>query len=46
MINTSEYIYDNIELNETRNILQKTVEEYEKEYGLDLYRVVKVRCVG
>ena len=33
MIITSEYVYDNIKLNETRNILQNTIEEYEKEYG-------------
>ena len=46
MIITSEYVFDNIKLNETRNILQNTIEEYEKEYGFDLYRDVKVRCVG
>ena len=46
MIITSEYIYDNIKLNETRNILQNTIEEYENEYGFDLYRDVKVRCIG
>ena len=46
MILTSEYIYDNIKLNETCNILQKTIEEYEKEYAFNLHRDVKVRCVG
>ena len=46
MIITSGYLYGNIKLNETCNILQNTVEEYEKEYGFDLYRDVKVRCVG
>ena len=46
MIVTSEYVYDNIKLNETCNIVQKPIEEYEKEYGFDLYRDVKVRCVG
>ena len=46
MIITSEYVYDNIKLNETRNILQNTIEEYEKENGFYLYREVKVRCVG
>ena len=30
MIITSEYVYDNIKLNETRDILQKTMEEYDK----------------
>ena len=46
MIVTSEYVYDNIKLNETRNILQNTIEEYKKEYDFDLYRDVKTRCVG
>ena len=31
MIVTSEHVYDNIKLNETHNILQNTIEEYEKE---------------
>ena len=46
MIITGEYIYDNIKLNKTCNILQNTIEEYEKEYGFNLYRDVKVRCVA
>ena len=33
-------------MNETRNILQNTIEECKKGYGFDLYRDVKVRCVG
>ena len=33
-------------MNETRNIVQNTIEEYEKEYTFNLYRDVKVRCVG
>ena len=33
MLFTNEYVYDNIKLNETRNILQNTIKEYEKEYG-------------
>ena len=41
---TSEYVYDNIKLTDTRNIVQNTIEEFEKEYGFDLYRDVKVRC--
>ena len=44
MVVTSEYVYDNTKLNETHNILQKTIEEYEKQYGFDLYRDVKIRC--
>ena len=46
MIFTSENVYDNIKLNETRNILQKTIEEYEKKYGFNVNRIVKVKCVG
>ena len=46
MIVTSDYVYDNIKLNETRNIVQNTIEEYEKENGFNLYRDVKVKCVG
>ena len=33
-------------MSETRNILQNSKEEYEKENGFDLYRVVKVIFVG
>ena len=33
-------------MTELRSILQNTIEEYEKEYGFDLYRDVKVKCVG
>ena len=46
MIVTSECVYDNIKSNETRNIPQKTIEEYEKDYGFNKNRVVKVECVG
>ena len=45
MINTSEYVYDNIKLHETRNIIQNIIEEYEEKYSFYLYRDVKVRCV-
>ena len=33
MNKTSEYVYNNIRLNERRNILQNTIEEYDEEYG-------------
>ena len=46
MIITSEYFNDNINLHETRNIPQNTIEEYAKEYGSNNNRVVKVECVG
>ena len=31
MIITSEYVYDNIKLTDTRNIVQNTIEDYEKQ---------------
>ena len=43
MIITSEYVYDNIELNKTRNFLHNNIEEYQKEYGFSNNRVVKVK---
>ena len=46
MIINSEYIYDNIKLNEARNIAQNIKEVYEEQYGFELYIDVKVRCVG
>ena len=46
MIITSEYVYNNIKLNETRNILQTTIEEYGETYGYNYNRIVKVECVG
>ena len=45
MIITIEFVYDNIKLTDTRNIVQNTIEEFEKENAFDLYRDVKVRCV-
>ena len=46
MIVTSEYVYDNIRLNETRNIIQNTIQEYEEKHGFYLYRDVKVKCIS
>ena len=43
MINTSEYVYDNIKLTDTRNIVQNIIEEYENVYGFNNNRVVKVK---
>ena len=45
MIITSEYFY-NIKLNETRNIVENTLEEYEEKYGYNYHRHVKVNCVA
>ena len=44
--NTSEYIYINIKLNETRNIVENTILEYEQKYGAVYLKSVKVECVA
>ena len=44
MIITSEYVYNNIKLNETRNIVENTLEEYKQKYGGNYPRSVKVKC--
>ena len=38
----SEYVYNNIKLNETRNFVENTLFEYETKYGFNSNRVVKV----
>ena len=42
--NTSECVYNNIELNETCNIVENTPLEYERKNGATCYRSVKVKC--
>ena len=32
---TSEYVYNNFKLDETRIIVEKTLEEYERKYGFN-----------
>ena len=44
MIITSEYVYNNNKLDETRNIVENTPEEYERKYGFNYNRVIKVEC--
>ena len=41
-----EYVYSNIELNETRNIVENTLLQYEQKYSADYSRSVKVKCVA
>ena len=43
---TSEYVYNNIKLKETRNIVENTLLEYERKYGANCYGSVKVECVA
>ena len=42
---TSEYIYNNIKLNETHNIVESTLQEYELKYDVDHQKDVRVNCV-
>ena len=46
MIITSENVYDNNKLIETRKNLQNTLEEYEETYAYDYNRTVKVECIA
>ena len=46
IIITSEYVYTNIKLNETRNIIENTLEEYKQKCGGNYRRSVKVECVA
>ena len=46
MIITSEYVYDDIKLNDARNIIENTLLEYERKYGADYHRSEKVECVA
>ena len=42
----SDYVYKNNKLNETRNIIENTLLEYERKYGGKYSRSVKVKCVA
>ena len=46
LIITSEYVYDNIKLNETRKIVEHTLQECVQKHGTDYRKSVKVRCVA
>ena len=46
MIITSEYVYNIIELNETRNIVENTLEEHKQKYSGNYPRCIKVECVA
>ena len=43
---TSEFVYNYNEMNETRNIVGNTLLEYERKYGANFCRSVKVKCVA
>ena len=46
IIFTSEYVYNNIKLNEKRKILENTLREHELKYGAIHHRNVEVKCVA
>ena len=46
MNNTSENFYNNIKLNETRNIVENTILECEQKHGADCLKSVKVKCIA
>ena len=46
MIISSDYVYTNIKLNETRKIVENTLEEYKQKNSWNYLRSVKVRCVA
>ena len=46
MIVTSEYVYNNNKLNETRKIIENTLEEYERKYGFNFNKVINVNCIA
>ena len=39
---TTEYVYNNIKLCETRKIVQNTLQEYEQKYGANYHRIAKL----
>ena len=43
---TREYVYNNIKLNETRNTVENTLQEYKLKYAVNYRRHVKVKCVA
>ena len=46
MIITCEHVYNNKKLDETRNIVENTLQEYELKYGWNYHRSVQVKCVA
>ena len=44
IIITSEYVYNNIKLNETRNIVENALKEYKQKCGGNYRRSVKIEC--
>ena len=40
---TSEYVYNNIKLNETRNIVENTLLEHKQKYGANYHRSLEVK---
>ena len=46
MIVTSEYVCNSIKLNETHNLIENTIDEYDEDFGFNNIRVVKVEFIA
>ena len=46
IILTNEYVYNNIKLDETHNIVENTLLENIRKYGANYHRSVEVKCVA
>ena len=44
MINTNVYVYNNLKLNETRNIIENTLLEFDQEYDYNYNTEIVVKC--
>ena len=42
----SEYVHNNTKLDETRKIVEDTLDEYERRHGYHLNRIVNVLCIS
>ena len=45
MIVTSEYVYNNIKLDEIRGVIKNTRLEYDRNNGVNYCRKLKVKCI-
>ena len=43
---TNEYAYKNIKLNQIHNLIENIIDEYDEEFGFNINRVVKVKCIA
>ena len=41
----SEYVYNDIKLDETRNFVDNTLLEYKRKYGYNYNRTCEIKCI-